>query len=351
MPTKPTRPLGHPERSHIWHAVLANKEYGYADPPDPSRWVEAETWSSETLVMPAACKPLSFLVNRPLARREASVVASSETVVPRSVPSAKYLQPRAKPDPYEKLAELGIVKWIDGRKHMELDGKWIPMHYEPHPGKQSWREYPKPVPGVTKKEKGRKPATVKTGPKKNGYTYTCKAEGCGKIFGRSEHLKRHIRSVHTHETPYMCALPFCDKAFARRDNLLQHERKHKHYQAMFDCTANFAGKLRPEYLPHLDESVAKTRENIAMLASMLPPEYHYLLPEPVDDPSYNPEAGHIATDSNSAAELSGPGHPADPATAGPSGVCRSLIPVNDDAVSPFPLDDLLQIPDASPWSP
>jgi hypothetical protein len=30
-------------------------------------------------------------------------------------------------------------------------------------------------------------------------TYACQVEGCGKLFHRGEHLKRHIRSIHTHE--------------------------------------------------------------------------------------------------------------------------------------------------------
>lgn len=29
--------------------------------------------------------------------------------------------------------------------------------------------------------------------------YMCQVEGCGKLFGRGEHLKRHIRSIHTYE--------------------------------------------------------------------------------------------------------------------------------------------------------
>jgi hypothetical protein len=30
-------------------------------------------------------------------------------------------------------------------------------------------------------------------------TYTCKVRGCGKCFARGEHLKRHVRSIHTYE--------------------------------------------------------------------------------------------------------------------------------------------------------
>ncbi|CEP19399.1 hypothetical protein [Parasitella parasitica] len=30
-------------------------------------------------------------------------------------------------------------------------------------------------------------------------TFTCKTDECGKVFKRSEHLKRHVRSIHTME--------------------------------------------------------------------------------------------------------------------------------------------------------
>lgn len=48
---------------------------------------------------------------------------------------------------------------------------------------------------------------------------------CDKSFKRSEHLKRHIRSVHLKERPYACE--FCDKRFLRTDNLAQHSKTHK----------------------------------------------------------------------------------------------------------------------------
>jgi hypothetical protein len=41
---------------------------------------------------------------------------------------------------------------------------------------------------------------VSNNPTNNGARmFTCKTDGCGKIFKRSEHLKRHIRSIHTLE--------------------------------------------------------------------------------------------------------------------------------------------------------
>ncbi|RCH91735.1 hypothetical protein CU097_011166 [Rhizopus azygosporus] len=58
--------------------------------------------------------------------------------------------------------------------------------------------------------------------------FTCKADGCGKVFKRSEHLKRHIRSIHTLEKPFECPYQNCHKRFSRSDNLNQHIRIHRH---------------------------------------------------------------------------------------------------------------------------
>ncbi|KAG6335452.1 hypothetical protein ID866_3626 [Astraeus odoratus] len=92
---------------------------------------------------------------------------------------------------------------------------------------------PVPVPNLTKKSRGRRVPTAEdaaaegeTEGKKNR-VYVCKVEECGKCFSRGEHLKRHIRSIHTHEKPFKCPTPGCDKRFNRNDNLLQHLRVHK----------------------------------------------------------------------------------------------------------------------------
>ncbi|CCC71618.1 hypothetical protein NCAS_0H03080 [Naumovozyma castellii] len=52
-----------------------------------------------------------------------------------------------------------------------------------------------------------------------------KCSECIKAFRRSEHLKRHIRSVHSSERPFACM--FCEKKFSRSDNLSQHLKTHK----------------------------------------------------------------------------------------------------------------------------
>ena len=47
---------------------------------------------------------------------------------------------------------------------------------------------------------------------------------CDKEFKRTEHLKRHIRSVHSNIRPYHCH--YCERKFSRLDNLAQHIKTH-----------------------------------------------------------------------------------------------------------------------------
>lgn len=76
---------------------------------------------------------------------------------------------------------------------------------------------PVPVPHLTKKSRGRRVPTVTSfedfattiGKKKgnSGKTsrmYLCEVDGCGKCFARGEHLKRHVRSIHTYEKRKLC---------------------------------------------------------------------------------------------------------------------------------------------------
>lgn len=53
-------------------------------------------------------------------------------------------------------------------------------------------------------------------------TFVCTL--CSRRFRRQEHLKRHYRSLHTHEKPFECS--DCGKRFSRSDNLSQHSRTH-----------------------------------------------------------------------------------------------------------------------------
>ena len=53
-------------------------------------------------------------------------------------------------------------------------------------------------------------------------TFVCNL--CSRRFRRQEHLKRHYRSLHTHDKPFECNE--CGKKFSRSDNLSQHSRTH-----------------------------------------------------------------------------------------------------------------------------
>ncbi|KAG8214953.1 hypothetical protein J3R82DRAFT_8344 [Butyriboletus roseoflavus] len=119
---------------------------------------------------------------------------------------------------------------------------------------------PVPIPNLTKKSRGRKVPTSNGDPvytaskdktKKGVRMYTCHADGCGKCFVRGEHLKRHIRSIHTDEKrgwdlgrflphvslsltyspllfeAWICTFENCSRAFSRQDNLNQHLRIHR----------------------------------------------------------------------------------------------------------------------------
>ncbi|KAF8531251.1 hypothetical protein JB92DRAFT_2692579 [Gautieria morchelliformis] len=110
---------------------------------------------------------------------------------------------------------------------------------------------PEPVPNLTKKSRGRRVPTAAAlyggyGPAsasssgsiaaggKNARTYVCKVKECGKCFARSEHLKRHVRSIHTNEKPHRCPHSGCSKEFSRHDNLCQHMRVHRNFSAPKD---------------------------------------------------------------------------------------------------------------------
>lgn len=73
-----------------------------------------------------------------------------------------------------------------------------------------------PAPAATRR--GRKQSLTEDPLK----TFVC--ELCNRRFRRQEHLKRHYRSLHTHDKPFECNE--CGKKFSRSDNLAQHARTH-----------------------------------------------------------------------------------------------------------------------------
>jgi len=113
--------------------------------------------------------------------------------------------------------------------------------------------------GASTNRRGRKQSLTEDPSK----TFVCTL--CSRRFRRQEHLKRHYRSLHTHDKPFECNE--CGKKFSRSDNLAQHARTHGSGAIVMGVLEN--GEIQPHmsFDGEMGHALYEAAKNAAMATS------------------------------------------------------------------------------------
>jgi hypothetical protein len=76
--------------------------------------------------------------------------------------------------------------------------------------------------------------------------HVCHVEGCNKIYGKTSHLRAHLR-WHNGDRPFTCNWIYCGKKFTRSDELQRHKRTHTG-EKRFNCQECEKKFMRSDHL-------------------------------------------------------------------------------------------------------